>query len=181
MWPPLAIGFATIILSIPLTLLLASNWARRIRSLESHVGSIANGEFGLELPKGAINDELARLVESINSMSRQLRSMREQLIQGERTRLVAQLTAGFGHQLRNGLAGARLAIQLHESRCTSAAESSLVVARNQLSLVEEEVQGLLSLGKGDARDLRRPSTLCQILARCSGVWCRFRANTKVLS
>lgn len=151
MWPPLAIGFVTIVLSIPLTLLLAASWSRRMHSLERHVGTIANGEFGLELPQGAINDELSRLVDSINSMSRQLRSMREQLIQGERTRLVAQLTAGFGHQLRNGLAGARLAIQLHESRCNSTTDSSLIVARNQLTLVEEEVQGLLSLGKGDPR------------------------------
>lgn len=168
MWPPLAIGFATIVLSVPLILLLASNWARRIRSLEQHVGSIAHGEFGLVLPTGAINDELARLVESINSMSRQLRSMREQLIQGERTRLVAQLTAGFGHQLRNGLAGARLAIQLHESRCTSASESSLIVARNQLALVEEEVQGLLSLGKGDQRPAA-PVDLRQILDVVQGL------------
>lgn len=151
-WPPLAIGLATVVLSIPLTLLLASTWSRRIHSLERHVGTIASGEFGLELPRGAIDDELARLVESINSMSRQLQSMREQLIQGERTRLVAQLTAGFGHQLRNGLAGARLAVELHQSRCTSAVESSLVVACNQLALVEEEVQGLLSLGKGEPRN-----------------------------
>src|SRR4051794_8742267 len=36
MWPPLAIGFATIVLLIPITLLIASRWARRIRSLEQH-------------------------------------------------------------------------------------------------------------------------------------------------
>lgn len=151
MWPPLAIGLATIVLLIPLTLLLASNWARRIRSLEQHVGTIAQGEFGLEFSPGTIDDELARLVQSINSMSRQLLSMREQLIQGERTRLVAQLTAGFGHQLRNGLAGAKLAVQLHQSRCPTKTETSLTVACNQLALVEEEVQGLLSLGKDQAR------------------------------
>lgn len=151
MWPPLAIGLATIVLLIPLTMLLASNWARRIHSLERHVGTIAEGEFGLEFSPGKIDDELARLVQSINSMSRQLLAMREQLIQGERTRLVAQLTAGFGHQLRNGLAGAKLAIQLHQSRCQSGSESSLTVARNQLALVEEEVQGLLSLGKDENR------------------------------
>jgi signal transduction histidine kinase len=119
--------------------------------LEKHVETIAQGDFGLELSGGHVDDELSRLVQSINSMSRQLRAMREQLIQGERTRLVAQLTAGIGHQLRNGIAGAKLAIQLHESRCHQVADSSLIVARNQLALVEEEVQGLLSLGKSDAR------------------------------
>lgn len=163
MWPPLAIGFATIVLLIPITLIIASRWARRIRSLESHVEAIADGEFGLELPRGAIDDELTGLVDSINSMSRQLSSMREQLLKGERTRLVAQLTAGFGHQLRNGLAGAKLAIQLHESRCPSSKESSLAVAKSQLALVEEEVQGLLALGKGDQRP-RSPVELNETLS-----------------
>lgn len=168
MWPPLATGLATIVLLIPITLILASGWARRIKSLERHVGTIAHGKFGLELPAGTIDDELARLVDSINSMSRQLLTMREQLIQGERTRLVAQLTAGFGHQLRNGLAGARLAIQLHESRCPAGSEQSLTVARNQLALVEEEVQGLLSLGKGEQRSPANVD-LAQILLAVQGL------------
>ena len=150
-WPPLAVGLATILCSVPLTLLLSSSWARRIRTLEGHVEAIAEGDFGLELSQGPIDDEFSRLVQSINSMSRQLNTMQEQLIQGERTRLVAQLTAGIGHQLRNGIAGAKLAIQLHESRCRKGTDTSLIVARNQLALVEEEVQGLLSLGKGDSR------------------------------
>jgi len=115
------------------------------------------------------------IVESINSMSRQLRSMREQLIQGERTRLVAQLTAGFGHQLRNGLAGARLAIELHQSRCTSAIESSLVVARNQLALVEEEIQGLYLWERETSVD--RHASISSRFLMPSAVWCPFRANT----
>ncbi|WP_373649424.1 PAS domain-containing sensor histidine kinase [Schlesneria sp. DSM 10557] len=153
LWPPLAVGAGTLLLTIPLTLLIAWNWAGRVRSIEQHVKSIALGQFGLERPKGVIDDELSRLVESINSMSRQLDSMRQELIRGERTRLVAQLTAGFAHQLRNGLAGAKLAIQLHESRCTSSVDNSLVVARQQLALTEEEVRSLLSLGKGTGRQL----------------------------
>jgi signal transduction histidine kinase len=167
-WPPLAVGAVTILLSIPLTIFLASSWARRIHSLERHVETIAHGDFGLELPVAPIDDELTRLVQSINSMSRQLLAMREQLIQGERTRLVAQLTAGFAHQLRNGIAGAKLAIQLHESRCPQESDTSLNVARNQLSLVEEEVQGLLSLGKSD---IRPPSQidLVQIVKTVQGL------------
>ena len=166
-WPPIAVGFATIVLLIPLTLLLASIWGQRIRSIERQVESIAQGDFGMLMSAGAIDDELSRLVDSINSMSRQLGSLREQLIQGERTRLVAQLTAGFAHQLRNGLAGAKLAIQLHESRC-SASESSLVIARNQLALVEEEIQGLLSLGKAELGD-PLPVDLTQLVTAIEGL------------
>lgn len=152
-WPPLAVGAGTLLLSIPLTLMIAWTWTGRVRSIEQHVKTIALGQFGLELPHGVIDDELTRLVESINSMSRQLDSMRQELVRGERTRLVAQLTAGFAHQLRNGLAGAKLAVQLHESRCPSSVDNSLVVARQQLALIEEEVRSLLSLGKGNSRHL----------------------------
>lgn len=151
MWPPLAVGFATIVVSIPLTMLVASGWGRRIRLVESHVQTIARGEFGRELETGPVDDELTRLVNSINSMSRQLNEMRRELIRGERTRLVGQLAAGFAHQLRNGLAGAKLGIQLHESRCHGSSDSSLRVAFQQLALVEEEVRGLLSLGKDQSR------------------------------
>jgi signal transduction histidine kinase len=150
-WPPLAVGMATIFASVPLTILLASGWASRIRSVEGHVQSIERGEFGRELATGGIDDEVARLVGSVNSMSRQLKAMREELVRGERSRLIAQLAAGFAHQLRNGLAGAKLAIQLHQSRCASASDRSLGVSFQQLALVEEEVRGLLSLGKNTSQ------------------------------
>lgn len=151
LWPPLAVGTITILVSIPLVILLASGWARRMRRLERHVEAIARGEFGLELTADPVDDELAGLVTCINFMSRKLNAMQDEIIRGERTRLIAQLTAGFAHQLRNGLAGAKLALQLHQNRCPSPKDSSLDVANQQLTLVEEEVRGLLALGKGEAK------------------------------
>lgn len=162
MWPPLAVGTATILLLIPLAVVLASFWAGRIRSLERHVELIARGEFGIEQSPDPIDDELSRLVKSINSMSRQLASMQRELVQGERTQLIAQLTAGFAHQVRNGLAGARLAIELHQSRNASNNNSSLKIACQQLALVEEEVRGLLTLGHADTKP-RQPVDLVSLL------------------
>jgi signal transduction histidine kinase len=66
--------------------------------------------------------------------------------------LLAQLAAGLAHQLRNALTGARLSVQLHEKRCELArGEPSMGVALRQLALVEEQVRGLLTLGRLESR------------------------------
>jgi signal transduction histidine kinase len=96
----------------------------------------------------AIDDEIGRLSCGVERMSGQLGQLRARLLAGERERLLGQLAAGFAHELRNAVTGARLAIDLHRSRCQgSSTDGSLGVAIKQLAVVEEEVRGLLALGK----------------------------------
>jgi signal transduction histidine kinase len=85
-------------------------------------------------------------------MSATLDSLRSTLVAGERQRLLGQLAAGFAHELRNAVTGAKLAIEVHRRRCPAgsgqtAADDSLVVALRQLDILEEEVRGLLALGR----------------------------------
>ena len=81
-------------------------------------------------------------------------ALRKTLVSSERQRLLGQLAAGFAHELRNAVTGARLAIDLHRRRCeasrtgASAGDDSLAVATRQLDIVEAEVRGLLALGRG---------------------------------
>jgi signal transduction histidine kinase len=82
-----------------------------------------------------------------------LATVRRSLVAGERQRLLGQLATGFAHELRNAVTGARLAIDLHRRRCntpgslTTPRDDSLTVAIRQLDIVEEEVRGLLALGR----------------------------------
>ena len=82
-----------------------------------------------------------------------LAAVRRSLVAGERQRLLGQLAAGFAHELRNAITGARLAIDLHRRRCNTPGslktprDDSLTVAIRQLDIVEEEVRGLLALGR----------------------------------
>ncbi|NBW85378.1 MAG: sensor histidine kinase, partial [Planctomycetia bacterium] len=97
-------------------------------------------------------DEIGRLVTGVNRMSATLASLRGSLVAGERQRLLGQLAAGFAHELRNAITGARLAIDLHRRRChppagRGAEDDGLAVAVRQLGIVEEEVRGLLALGQ----------------------------------
>ena len=156
-WPVLAVAAATLAVLVPIGLRTTGRLARRIGAVERHVGRIAAGDFGRRLEDAGAPtaappvDELGRLVDGVNRMSTSLGSLRDTLVAGERQRLLGQPAAGFAHELRNAITGARLAIELHRRRCPGsaapAADDSLGVAVRQLDIVAEEVRGLLALGR----------------------------------
>ncbi|MDG3005769.1 sensor histidine kinase [Paludisphaera mucosa] len=148
---PVGLGLAAIALSAQAARWFADRIGRRVHRLRGQVARIADGDFA-EIEPGEGRDEIADLIQSVNQMSRQLRDMRRAAAQAERTQLLAQLAAGFAHQLRNTLTGARLGVQLHAKRCGATGnDTSLGVAVRQLELAEEQVRGLLTLGRLEQR------------------------------
>jgi len=153
-WPVLAVAAGTLLVLMPLGLWVTGKLARRIIAVEKHVARIAAGHFGERLfdPAGsaiANRDDIGQLVDGVNHLSGALAELRTTLVAGERQRLLGQLAAGFAHELRNAVTGARLAIELHRRRCSSetAGDESLAIATKQLDILEEEVRGLLALGR----------------------------------
>ena len=154
-WPILAVGAATLGALVPLGLRMTRRIAARLGDIDRQVARVAAGDFGTVLAAPASGDEpaeIARLVEGVNRMSGTLASQRDSLLAGERQRLLGQLAAGFAHEVRNAITGARLAIDLHRRRCRGGApgpddDGSLQVAVRQLDILEEEVRGLLMLGR----------------------------------
>ena len=158
-WPQLAVAAATLAGLVPAALAATGRLARRLGVVERRVARIAEGGFDTRdadddgargpAPRDAdVDDEIGRLRCGVERMSGQLGTLRARLLAAERERLLGQLAAGFAHELRNAVTGARLAIDLHRSRCPgSPADTSLDVARKQLAVVEEEVRGLLALGR----------------------------------
>jgi signal transduction histidine kinase len=147
-WPPLAIGGVTILLMVGLSAWLSRRLARRIETVEGFFARLADGHFGHVDAQRPL-DEVYDLILSANRLSDRLAANKEQIVRTERLRLLAQLAGGLAHQLRNAVTGARMAIQLHQRRCPRTSDESLDVALRQLSLTEEQIRGLLSLGKPD--------------------------------
>eukprot|EP00913_Durusdinium_trenchii_P028347 g26575.t1 len=149
--PPLAVGGVTLLAMVVISVWMAGRLGRRIRTIQEQVAKIADGDFQ-EFSLAGRNDEISDLIDSINRMSRRLLEMQETLRRTERAGLLGQFAGGLAHQLRNAITGARLAIQIHQRRCENGAtDGSLDVALRQLSLTEEQVKGLLSLGKPERR------------------------------
>lgn len=149
---PLSVGLMAVLLTAGVSFLLGQRLAQRLQVLQGQTAAIAGGEFSAIPPRGP-NDELRDLEISVNQMAERLRELQATVASGERQRLLAQIAGGLAHQLRNAATGARLALQLHETRChPPAGDRSLAVALRQLSLLEMQVRGLLSLGKPDRRE-----------------------------
>jgi signal transduction histidine kinase len=156
-WPILGVAAATLAVLVPLGLRMTSRIATRLGDIDRQVSQITAGDFGNVLSErfpGDEPDEIARLVTGVNRMSQTLAGQRDSLLAGERQRLLGQMAAGFAHEVRNAVTGARLAIDLHRKRChhdrdtgSGKLDTSLDVAIRQLDVLEEEVQGLLMLGR----------------------------------
>jgi len=156
--PSLMLGVVSLGLMVLITGWIAHRISARIRRVERQVASIAEGDFkGLEVDRE--RDEVHDLSRSINRMCLQLRKMQQTVRQSERARLLAQFAAGLAHQLRNSITGARMSVQLHAKRYPAPeGEQSLTVALRQLAMTEEQVKGLLSLGRVE----RRPLEVCDL-------------------
>ena len=163
--PPLAVGLGTLGLMAAVTSWIAHRISGRIRRVQQQVARIAAGDFEGFDP-GPRGDEVQDLAGSINLMCNQLKQMQQTIRQSERTRLLAQLAAGLAHQLRNSLTGARMSIQLHAKRFPpQGGDETLNVALRQLAMTEEQVKGLLSLGRVE-RQPHAPASWGGCSGRC---------------
>jgi signal transduction histidine kinase len=161
-WPSLVLGVFAAAAAVVLAIGVAQRLGRRIRELERRTRLIAGGDFS-PMPLPRRNDELRDLTHSVNEMAQQLARYQETVRRSERERLLGQVSGGLAHQLRNGVTGARLAVQLHCRECqASDKEESLAVALRQLNLVEMHLKRFLDLGRGE--EVRHePCSLVSIL------------------
>jgi len=152
-WPSLVFGTVGGLASLVLTVLVAQRLGRRIQEMERRTSLIAAGDFS-PMPLEQRNDELRDLGRSVNEMAERLAQFQETVKKSERLRLLGQVSGGLAHQLRNGVTGARLAVQLHVKEANGQApDESLEVALRQLALVEMHLKRFLDLGK--AAELHR--------------------------
>jgi signal transduction histidine kinase len=172
--PALTLGIVGSVISIILSVILTQQFTARIQQLERRTRLIAEGDFS-PLPLPNLDDELRDLGKSVNEMAQRLTQFQETIRQTERLRLLGQVSGGLAHQLRNGVAGARLAVQLHAQDCPGTEDhEALAVALRQLSLVEMHLKRFLDLGKAVMLN-RQPCQLDAIVretAELLGPHCR---------
>lgn len=146
--PVLVLGGSFGLASMALAIGLGQRLSRRVRELERRTRLIAAGDFS-PMPLPAPDDEIRDLARSVNDMAERLARFHETTRRTERLRLLGQVSGGLAHQLRNGLTGARLAVQVYVHENAGAADTSaLDVALRQLTLLETNLKRFLDLGRG---------------------------------
>jgi signal transduction histidine kinase len=160
-WPSLVLGGFVGVASLGLAIGVSHRLGTRIQELERRTRLIAGGDFSpMHLPDR--RDELRDLGQSVNDMAARLARLQETVQKTERLRLLGQLSGGLAHQLRNGIAGARLAVQLHAGECSSSEGEALQVALRQLALLEAHLRRFLALGQ-DGVPCREPCSLLTLI------------------
>jgi signal transduction histidine kinase len=145
--PPLVVGVATIIAVTLVTHWIVSRISHNLASLGSSVARLAGGHFK-PLPVPRRDDELRDLTVAVNQTATRLSEYEQHVRQTEQMRTVAMLGAGLAHEMRNAATGCRLAVDLHAEECpASRGDDSLAVAKSQLQLMENRLQGFLQLGR----------------------------------
>lgn len=160
--PSLVLGGFFGLTSVAVALAAGRQLIRRILTLERHTRAIAAGDFRPG-PLSGRNDELRDLAQAINDMARRLGQLQTAVQTNERLRLLGQVSGGLAHQLRNGVTGAILAVQLHARECPGGAEAeALTVALRQLALVEANLKRYLDLG-GERPMQKEPCSLTALV------------------
>jgi signal transduction histidine kinase len=146
--PVIVLGASFGLASLALSFGLGQRLSRRVRELERRTRLIAAGDFS-PMPLPTQNDEIRDLAGSVNEMAERLARFHETTRRTERLRLLGQVSGGLAHQLRNGLTGARLAVQLFVHESSDVDTSPLDVALRQLTLLETNLKRFLDLGRGE--------------------------------
>jgi signal transduction histidine kinase len=122
-----------------------SQWfARRFRRLEAQARRIADGDFKEYTVVGP-EDEFASLARALNETAGRLAAAAEALRRSERLQLLGRLGGGLAHQLRNHVAGARLALEVGGND-----SEAISVSLRQLTLAERDLQRFLEIGRGES-------------------------------
>lgn len=147
-YPPLVGGSIAALAVMAMATWLARRFTKRIDRLRTHAANIACGEFQpLELT--GRDDEIRDLTKALNQMAAQLARYEQQIRTSERLQTLGQLGGGIAHQLRNSVAGALLALELHQRECPLEPDcESLSVVHRQLDLMKTYLQRFLALGRG---------------------------------
>lgn len=143
--------FAAAVVVLLLSAMLSQRVVQRLQRIQHQLSEIASHRYAPQ-PLTGPADELQELQGTTNQLAERMERFEREIAQTERLRLLAQLTGGLAHTLRNSITGAKLAVQLHQRRCPAGAQDeSLAVARQQLELTQEQVTAMLALGTPQAR------------------------------
>ncbi|MEM9645077.1 MAG: HAMP domain-containing sensor histidine kinase, partial [Planctomycetota bacterium] len=154
---PLATGMSTIVALSSITLWLSSRLVSRIGRLQVRVQAVASGKFESNRTDFT-EDEIGRLDQAVDSMAGQLQRLWKTVHRQQGEKLLHQIAGGLAHQLRNGLTGARMAIELHANQCDRGDDEEVAVAIKQMETSEEFVRRLMLVASG-RQDEDRPAQL----------------------
>ncbi len=136
---------------LPLALLVCTlvSWLsagaalRALQSVESAAGEITGSNLGLQIPKRGVDDELDRLIESFNEMSRRLKASFDQM---------RQFSTDVSHELRTPLTAiqGQLEVALFTAKSKEQLQEAIENALQDVERLSNLVRALLLLSQSES-------------------------------
>lgn len=174
---PLITGLSTILLISSVSLYLANRLIRRLKRLQEKVDVVARGQFEVK-ELDSTQDEVGLLSNAITSMAEQLKALWDKLKTQQNERMLHQLAGGMAHQLRNTMAGARMALELQTRSKSPDNQAGIEVALREIMQAEDYIRRLLLVGQG-RQDEPREMEVTQCLETVRSTLSHVAAHRKV--
>ncbi len=131
------VGGAGILLAILISIWLAARFTRPVEQLAEGARSVAGGnwETRVDIPN---TDELGELAEAFNTMTHEIITQRERLLQAERVAAWRELARRLAHELKNPLFPLQITVEnLLRARSLPAAEYEEIFKESTTTLLAE--------------------------------------------
>jgi signal transduction histidine kinase len=174
---PLITGLSTILLISSASLYLANRLIRRLKRLQERVDVVARGQFDVK-ELDTTQDEVGLLSDAITSMAEQLKALWDKLRRQQSERMLHQLAGGMAHQLRNTMAGARMALELQTRSKELDNQTGIEVALREIMQAEDYIRRLLLVGQG-RQDEPREMAVTQCLETVRSTLSHVAAHRRV--
>lgn len=127
--------------------LISRSLARPVRELTEAMAVVGAGDLDHPIPATS-RDEIGDLARALESMTRQLRDSRAQLVQAGKLASIGEMSAAVAHGLRNPLASLRAAAQLVRRHPTSpSATEHLDAIIEEVDRLDRRISHLLSFSR----------------------------------
>ncbi|MFL6414770.1 MAG: ATP-binding protein [Bryobacteraceae bacterium] len=116
---------------------------RALKSVESAAGEITGSNLGLQIPRRGVDDELDRLIESFNEMSRRLKASFDQM---------RQFSTDVSHELRTPLTAiqGQLEVALFTAKSKEQLREAIENALQDVERLSNLVRALLLLSQSES-------------------------------
>ena len=101
-WLAALVAAAGIVAGILLSMVIAAHFTRPVEELAAAAGEVATGNLAVKVDESR-TDEVGRLAQAFNRMTRELIEEREKLVQSERVAAWRELARRLAHELKNPL------------------------------------------------------------------------------
>lgn len=143
-WLAALVAAGGIVAGVLLSMIIAAHFTHPVEELAAAAGQVATGNLGVKVDETR-TDEVGRLAQAFNRMTRELIEEREKLVQSERVAAWRELARRLAHELKNPLFPLQITVENLQRARDQQPEHFDEVFREGASMLLGEIENLKTI------------------------------------